>query len=190
MMTPTHVLIGAAAFARPGDRRRNLAAIFGALLPDLSIFVLFGWGRFVKGVSEHQLWRELYWQEPWQTLGAISNSAPLYAGLLLLGWWRAWPLVWVLGGAALLHVACDLPLHALDAHVHFWPFTDWRFHSPLSYWDNSFHGAIVRVFEGTFAVILIGLLAWRFKSVGVRLLLALALLSYVGVPLYFRLMLH
>ena len=190
MMTPTHVLIGVAALARPGKVGRNAAVLTGALLPDLSIFVLFFWGRFIVGLSERQLWREAYWQEPWQTLGAISNSIPLFVLLFVIGWWWRKPVVWALAGAGLLHLACDLPLHVLDAHQHFWPVSDWRFQSPVSYWDNRFHGRIVRVFEVGLAVVLIVALARRFEGVMTRALLALALASYVAVPVYFRVMLH
>jgi hypothetical protein len=42
-----------------------------------------------------------------------------------------------------LHVAADLPLHREDAHGHFYPFSDWHFESPISYWDPAHHGLVV-----------------------------------------------
>lgn len=187
MMTPTHLLVGAAAFARPGEYQRNRAVLIGALLPDLSIFVLYFWGRAIAGYPARHVWREVYWQEPWQTLGAISNSFPLFLAILAIGWWLKRPVILAFAGAALLHLACDLPLHVLDAHRHFWPISDWRFQSPVSYWDGRFHGRVVRIFEIAFAISLIVLLARRFKGLAVRVLLGAALASYIAVPLYFRL---
>jgi len=58
-----------------------------------------------------------------------------------------------------LHVAGDLPLHREDAHAHFFPFTDWHYISPVSYWDPAHFGAIAGGLEflgvGVGSVILI-----------------------------------
>ena len=37
--------------------------------------------------------------------------------------------------AALVHLTLDFPLHNDDARAHFWPLTNWKFTSPVSYWD-------------------------------------------------------
>jgi hypothetical protein len=49
----------------------------------------------------------------------------------------------------LLHVFGDLPLHHDDAHRHFFPFLDWRFRSPVSYWDPAHRGAWASLVEFT-----------------------------------------
>ena len=185
MNTPTHILVGMAAFSKPGEIKRNSAIFAAALIPDLSIFILYFWGKFIMQVGDHQIWRELYWQEPWQTYGAISNSIPLYALLLAIGLWQKWSILTIIALTALLHLALDLPFHATDAHKHFWPITDWRFHSPLSYWDVNHHGDWVARIEIIFGFLLTALLFIRFKSFWVRSALALALLSYIAVPLFF-----
>lgn len=41
----------------------------------------------------------------------------------------------------LLHACADFPLHHDDAHRRFFPFSDYRFSSPVSYWDPRHHGA-------------------------------------------------
>ncbi|MEL7173895.1 MAG: hypothetical protein AAFN05_13140, partial [Pseudomonadota bacterium] len=84
MNTATHLLTAVAVLARPGRPGRNTAVVAGALLPDAWIFGFWGWHR-AQGVPELRLWRELYWQEPWQTVGAIANSAPLGLAILVAG---------------------------------------------------------------------------------------------------------
>lgn len=37
------------------------------------------------------------------------------------------------------HNILDLPTHAEDARPPFWPFSRWRFKSPVSYWDRKFY---------------------------------------------------
>ena len=93
MNTPTHLLIGAAVLARPqsetGERWRNPVVLAAALLPDLGLFVLFAWERIVRGVTEEELWRVIYWQDHWQAVLAVGNSVPLYLTLLVAGLvWR------------------------------------------------------------------------------------------------------
>ena len=185
MNTPTHMLVAAALFSKPAARNRNIAVLSGAVLPDLSIFVLYAWGKFIDGQSSWQIWRETYWSEPWQTLGAISNSFPIW-GLVLGGaiafrvWWLA-----LLAGAALMHLALDFPVHAGDAHRHFWPLTDWRFHSPFSYWDNRHYGDVVAILEVALGAALTLILWLRFSGLWVRAMLALSFTLYAAVPLYF-----
>lgn len=87
----------------------------------------------------------------------------------------AWPallLVFALSG--LLHLAGDLPLHAEDAHRHLWPLSDWRFISPVSYWDPAHYGRIAAPIEALFAAGLIVLLWRRFAGLIPRLALGLA----------------
>lgn len=189
MMTPTHLLVGAAALTRPGAARRNMAVLAGALWPDFNIYYLFVWSK-LKGIPESELWNQVYWQEPWQTWSAICNSVPIFLVLLAVGLFQKWELVTVFALAALLHVAGDFPVHNSDAHMHFWPLTDWRFHSPLSYWDSNHYGGYFALFELAFSVVLMVVLWRRFASLWVRVPLGLALVSYVAVPIYFGMMHH
>ena len=189
MNTPTHLLVSAALLTKPNATKDNLAVVAGSLTPDLSIYVLFVWARLFAGIDERTLWSQVYWQEPWQTYSAICNSIPLYLLLLALGALINQRTLLLFAASALIHMGLDLPFHASDAHQHFWPFSDWRFHSPLSYWDGRHYGGIVSVIEICMAVVCITLLWRRFKDVWVRALLMLGLVTYVAVPVYFRLML-
>ena len=172
MNTQTHLLLAAALFARPGRPRANAAVMAGALVPDAGVYGLFAWSK-LAGVPETEVWRTIYFAEPMQTIQAVCNSAPLYGAVLAIGlalgerrtalasaggtaatggWWGAvGPLHWLalLALAALIHLAGDLPLHADDAHRHFWPLTDWRFHSPVSYWDRDHYGGAFSIVVAT-----------------------------------------
>lgn len=203
MNTPTHLLIGAAVLVKSrtsvGEsdsfiKRYNTAILVGALAPDLALFVMFGWMRWVVGVSEDTLWREIYWLEPWQTVFAIGNSVPLFIALLIGGVALRKSLTGKImigfATAALLHIAFDLPFHHEDAHRHFWPLSDWRFYSPLSYWNPDHHGDVVAYVEIAMAMGLIFVLWRRFsENRYVKTLLTMALISYIAVPAYFNFML-
>ncbi|MGI9385988.1 MAG: hypothetical protein ACR2OX_01025, partial [Methyloligellaceae bacterium] len=117
MQTPTHLLVAAAALTSKGEPRRNLAVLTGALLPDLSIYVLFVWSKFMA-IPERQVWHQIYWQDPWQTLSAISNSFLIWGVLLVVGLASRIKLLWILAAAALLHLSLDFPVHNSDAHKH------------------------------------------------------------------------
>lgn len=184
MNTPTHMLAAAALLSRKRQPGRNTAVLLGAIVPDLSIFVLFGWAR-ANGIPQHEIWTSLYWQEPWQTISAISNSFPIWSLLLVIGLATRQHLVTVLAAAVLIHLALDFPVHASDAHKHFWPLTDWRFHSPLSYWDTNHHSRIVMLAELMLCIACIAVLGRRHDGWIVRSMLGLALVSLGLVPLFF-----
>lgn len=188
MNTVTHVVLGAALFTRPAQRRRNVAALAGGFLPDLYIFAVWGWTK-LNGIAEADLWRRIYFQEPVQTLSAISNSMPLWALLLVFGMAFRLPWLAVLAGAALLHVTLDFPVHASDPHPHFWPLTDWRWHSPISYWEADKYAGWVLAVEVLIVLICAFILWRRFSAVWVRILVSLTVLGLAAPILYFSVML-
>lgn len=181
MNTVAHVLVACAAFSRPAAPKRNLAIVAGALVPDVSMFVFFGWSR-LQSWSGDETWNVQYWTEPWQALGAISNSFVLFTILLAFAVWRKWSLLSVAAAAALAHLALDFPLHADDAHRHFWPLSDWRFSSPISYWDPSANGRIGAGIE-TAAVLIATIALWR-RFEGLKTRGALAILLGLQVVFY------
>lgn len=178
------MLTAATLLTRKDKPLRNSAVLLGSLLPDLSIFILFGWAR-ANGIPQYEIWRTIYWQEPWQTLSAISNSVPIWLAVLMLALFGRSKLVVAAAAAVLIHIALDFPVHAGDAHKHFWPLTNWRFHSPLSYWDPGHHSRYVMLAELMLCIGCIVVLGQRFSGWIVRGVLLLALLSLGIVPLYF-----
>ncbi len=211
MNSQTHLLIAATLIAEPGQPRRNMAALAGAFAPDAAIYGLWIWSK-VQGIPESTIWGELYWRQPWQTYTALGNSLPVYAAILLAGLmaargttaagpqmpspaptiadrWRAFvrsqPLIVVFALAALTHLAGDFPVHVDDAHAHIWPLSDWRFQSPVSYWNPRHYGNWFSLFEICLGISLSIILFRRFHALWVRGLMAFAIVAYIAVPAYF-----
>ena len=172
MNTPAHLIFGAAAFARPGQPRVTLAALVGALAPDLSLYVMAGWHLFVLGTNPHIVFNVLYFSDLWQSIFAVDNSFFVWGGALGFALWAGRPALIAFAGAGLLHVALDFPLHNDDARAHFWPVTDWKFVSPLSYWDRNHYGGIIGPIEMLACLVSIGVLWRRFAAVLPRVVLA------------------
>ncbi len=184
MNTPAHVIFAAAAFARPYDRRRTFAAIAGALAPDLSLYLMAATALYILRLPPGYVFDTLYFSDAWQQVFAIDNS--------FLVWGAAFGLAWALGArnamvftaSALLHLAFDFPLHHDDGRPHFWPFSDWVFESPLSYWDNAAHAGIVAPIEMGLSLLFCLILMRRFPSWRSRLLIAC--LAFVQLaPVFF-----
>ena len=142
MNTPTHLILSVATLTR---RRENgpsyiTPAVIGALLPDAPMFAFYFIEKFWIGSSEREIWTTRYFMTSWQNFFDLFNSVPIVA----LGLWLSWKfsrMGWfVLFASMMIHIAYDLPLHHDDGHRHFWPLLNWRFESPISYWDPNHHG--------------------------------------------------
>ena len=137
MNTPAHLLLGAAVMGRRGERALVWAALAGAMLPDLSLYLLAGGALQILNIPPDRVFNELYYSDLWQGIFAVDNSVFVWGGLLALALWQRTGWAVALTGAALLHLTLDLPLHHDDGRAHFWPLTSWVFESPISYWDRS-----------------------------------------------------
>lgn len=164
MNTPAHLIMGAAAFGKPLETRVTLAALLGATIPDASLYALAGWELFVKGTPGDIVFGQLYFSDAWQQIFAVDNSFILWGIALGFALWFRSTWAIALSGAALLHIGFDFPLHNEDARMHFWPLTDWKFYSPISYWDSESGAQVVGVLELTAVVLMTAYLLWRFKS--------------------------
>lgn len=210
MLTQTHLLLGAALFARRSNRAVTVAAVAGALVPDMDVWAMLVVEK-AAGLSGCEIFHFRYRQHPWTTVQAVMNSIPLYALVLIaglaltrlgrsrrgteprgrrprlvfggrrggaLGRWMA-----VFAASALLHTVVDLLVHRDDARRQFWPFSDWIFRSPVSYWDPDHFGGLFVPFEIGLGVGLAVLLWRRWTRPGARILLVLACLGY-GLSVY------
>ena len=190
MNTPAHLIFGAAAFGRPGRPEVTTAAILGALLPDLSLYLMVGWAMLVRGIDAQVIFDRMYFSDAWQAVFAVDNSMPLWGVALAIGLWRRWPVLVACAGAGLLHLIFDFGLHNEDARRHFWPISDVVFRSPFSYWDRNHHGQIIGPLEIVVSLALCGLLWRRFTGRLARGLIVLAALAEAVPGALFTLMVH
>ena len=176
--TPAHLILGTAVFARPNAAAITAAALAGSLLPDVSLYAMGSYALFVQDIPPSIVFGQLYFSGPWQQVFAIDNSFFVWLLVVLAGYWLRRDWLIVLGAAAILHLLTDFPLHHDDGRQHFWPFTDWVFSSPVSYWDPAHYGQIVSALEVSLCIALCVLLFRRFKSIAARgLVCAAALLE-------------
>lgn len=181
MNTPAHLLVGSAFFSSEDRRGTYLAALCGAMTPDLSLYVMVAVSIWGLGIPAQTVFNEYYYSDAWQSVFAVDNSFVLWGLLLAFALWRGWPRLIAFASAGLAHLALDFPLHTHDARQHFWPVTDWVFESSFSYWDNAAHAGVIGPLEFTLAL---GCAVWlfrKFRHWGIRIatlvLLMMELLS-------------
>ncbi len=153
MNTPAHLLIGAALFGKRDNIRLLGGALLGGLLPDVSLYLLAGFSIFILNISPNVVFGELYFSDTWQTIFSIDNSFFVWGILLAIAIKSQSKFFIALTTSAVLHVVSDFALHHDDARAHLWPLSDWRFESPISYWDSNHHAFYVIPVEGILCAI-------------------------------------
>ena len=177
MNTPAHLLIGAAAFGKKERKGTTIAAICGALMPDLSLYVMASVSIWVLNISPNRVFNELYFSDAWQNVFAIDNSFVLWAAACAIAVWRRSAIFTAFTAAALLHLAFDFPFHTDDARMHFWPISNWVFESPVSYWDRAAYASFVGPGEVTLSIGA-AYLIWRRGETKLILALVAVLLAF------------
>ncbi len=207
MNTQTHVLMGAVLFGKPVPRLAWVAAA-GGFIPDLPMYAIIGALR-MQGYSLDVIFGQLYWQDWWQIANAIGHNFLLWGSLSVISALtmlrgaeagqtsifeqfrirfakaRTAAMVFAFSAAALISSLTDFLLHHNDGHMHFWPLSEWRFQSPVSYWDPNHHGATFGFVEAALGVLLAIVLFRRYANIGIRIVLFLVLLAYIAVPLFY-----
>lgn len=194
MNTPAHILISIATLTRERSASSQESeqpsylwpATIGAILPDAPMFAFYAIEKLIVGSTEREIWSTCYFLPAWQDFFDVFNSVPIcLIGLsIALAMRRTWPAV--LFASMLLHFLCDLPLHHDDGHRHFWPLTNWRFASPVSYWDPKHFGVWAAASEYAISVVCFAIAIWRHKSKLIRsALIALAVIYSVMTCGYF-----
>ncbi|MDB9377717.1 hypothetical protein [Nodularia sphaerocarpa] len=142
MNTPSHAILNLVIFNQQLRDQASPAILIGAVLPDIPIFVFYLVMKFVYRLPEKQIWSEVYFQPFWQGIVSTFHSLPLaLLGVLIAHFWN-WRLIEVGLISMVLHSLLDLPVHNNDAHRHFFPLSNYRFISPVSYWDRNHYGVI------------------------------------------------
>lgn len=153
MNTPAHAVVNLLLLGKKEHPKNNLPVVMGAILPDLPMVVFYFYQKVVIKVPESTIWSESYFEADWQHLFDTFNSLPfMLIGLVLALHYRMKALL-PFFFSMILRVLGDLPLHYGDGHAHLFPFTGWRFDSPVSYWDPSYYGNIVAPIEAAIVVL-------------------------------------
>lgn len=163
MNTPSHMLIGAAVFARPLVPASLLAALAGGLAPDLPMLGMVLWSTRIIGLPEHEVFGRLYFSEGWQAVFAVDHSLLLWGALLAVAVRSGSVVLRAFSGAGLLHAIADFLTHHDDARRQLWPLSDWVFRSPVSYWDPRYFGDVFGIFELGLVLVLAIFLCWRMR---------------------------
>jgi len=161
--TPAHGVFNLLLLGRRAGAPTQLALLAGALVCDIPMFAFYFVEKVVRNVPEQTIWTESYYGTGWQAVFDTFNSLPLIAAGSLVSWWVGAKKAVLFFASMALHVACDLPLHVEDSHRHFFPLSDWRFQSPVSYWDPSHYGNYFAPMEALMVLIGVVLL---FRSSG------------------------
>ncbi len=192
MNTQSHILMGAVLFGGKVPRSA-IAAALGGFVPDLPMLAIVAYLR-MSGHDFGEIFGTLYWSPWWQIANAMGHNFLLWSAVILLSLYvqqrggdRAGlaSLALPFAAAALVHSGADFLLHREDAHMHFWPLSEWRFVSPVSYWDRNHYGLQFSLFEAVLGIIMAALLFAQWKRWPVRIALALCMALYAAVPVFF-----
>ncbi len=185
MTTPAHAVLNLALLGGTGEPRRTLPVLAGAVVPDLPMVGFYAYER-LRGMPEAWIWQTGYHDPRWQAVFDAVHSFPLILAALVVAvcvGWPAFALVFVSMG---LHAAGDLLVHHDDAYRHLFQF-DWRFASPVSYWDPQHFGHLVAPLEAIGVLVGCLVLARRSSSVSTRRVLtglAAVYLVYLGYAVW------
>ncbi len=147
MNTPSHAILNLTILGKFTHPQANLIIVLGGILPDVPIFIFYGWAKLIAKIPDGQIWSEAYYHPVVQDSVALFHSIPLAAIGLIIALFFKWEIIQVLCLSLILHSLLDLPVHHDDAHRHFFPFSNYRFISPFSYWDPKHYGNIVAFIE-------------------------------------------
>jgi hypothetical protein len=147
MKTPSHAIINLAILGRSQHSEFNLLIVTGGILPDIPIFLFYFWAKYIARLPEATIWSKAYYEPFVQDIVAFFHSIPLAVIGWLIAYYFGWQSVQILFLSMIMHSLGDLPVHNDDAHRHFFPFSNYRFISPLSYWDRKHYGSIVSLVE-------------------------------------------
>jgi hypothetical protein len=139
-------MINLLILGRGHDNKKVTFIVAGAILPDAAMFVFYLW-QLALDTPESSIWSVEYHRSGWQAVFDLSHSIPLALLGMLFGWKTNRPWLLLFFTSILLHALGDLPLHQEDAHRHFFPLSDWRFFSPVSYWNPAYYGDWVGMLE-------------------------------------------
>ena len=181
MNTPSHYIINLAILGSCIPKA-NVAITLGAIIPDIPIFIFYFIAKFIYKLPEKEIWSVAYYQPFWQNIIAMLHSFPLILVGLFIAVACNCKTAVVLCLSMICHSFLDFPFHHDDAHRHFFPVSNYRFISPLSYWDIKHHGNLVALVELLLVLILtptaLNLLNWNLSKGLVIMINILYIIAY------------
>lgn len=144
--TPAHAIVNLLFFRKTHREAHAIAIVAGSLMPDVPMFVFYLWAK-LNALSERSIWRDGYFDSGWQAVFDTFHSFPLLGLAWLMAWRARMNALAIFFASMFVHSLFDFPLHHDDAHRHFFPFSGFRFVSPVSYWNPAYHGQIVGAAE-------------------------------------------
>ena len=188
MNTQSHAIINAALLNRKDKPHLRRYMLLGAVIPDLPMFAFFAVEAFIFRHPQQLIWSDRYFLPQWQNLFDIFNAVPLVLIVLGIGYRLKSDAVIFCCWSMLLHCTADFFLHHHDAHRHFFPFLQFRFISPISYWDTAHYGRIASLVEIVITILASIFLFRRMKSHLTRSVLIvvnfLSVLVYISFAIF------
>jgi len=177
MRTFSHAIITAAIGSQKKVKLGGLVAfVIGSVLPDLPLGVLIVLAVMNSPNMDTAMvyMDQRYFESAlWIALHNIPHSFVVMGVLSLLVYafrqkrWGRW-LLWYAAGAS-LHIALDILTHVMDGPLFLYPLSNFRFQSPVSYWDANYYGSVFTVFEYSVDAVLLVVLGVRlFKAQRLR----------------------
>jgi hypothetical protein len=168
MITPSHIIYSW-ALARKTEKNhdkkpysgRTLAFIFGALFPDTPTYLFFIVCGLILGYSGAAMWDDMYFNSGWSIPITLAHSFWLWPLLIGVAYYFKLNFLRWFSISALLHALVDFLVHTDDAYRHFWPLSEWKFHSPVSYYRASEFGNWVSAFD---SLLVLGLLTYLYTK--------------------------
>ena len=148
MTTQSHVILNIALLSKRDKPFLHLYAFFGAVVPDLPMYIFFIVESLIRKTPQRELWGSRYFAEAWQNFFDLFNAVPLILIVLGVGYYllnseRTVVFAW----SMLIHCVFDFLTHHDDGHHHFFPISDFVFESPISYWDEDHYSGVVALVE-------------------------------------------
>ncbi len=153
-------------------RTAGISGAVGAALPDVPAFVAaaYYFDEF-DSMPREQLLDSMYFTGPFGATGSALHSIVPVGGLLALYWVLRLGrfdgnriLLWFLLGWV-GHTVVDFLTHVDDLRPLFWPLSDWRWASPVSYYNPRYYGReFMLVSHASMLVVMAVLLRRRLRE--------------------------
>lgn len=189
MITPSHIIYSWALAKKTekvsiDTKKRTAAIVLGALFPDTPTYLFFIVCGLILGYSGPTMWDNMYYNSGWAIPITLTHSFIIWPLLISISSYVGWELAKWFSLSAFFHSLVDFCVHTDDAYRHFWPVSDWKFHSPISYYNPAEYGLYVGAFD---SLLVLGLLGYLYTIyTGKWRLLILA----VGALYVFRLIME